>query len=245
MSFMEKKIPKRYPTINSILDVDDTVSKWYKGGVENKEIRHQNLKWLIKERCNDTAAEMGRRLNRSPAQIGALVRKERNIGDKLAREIESVFGLEKGWMDAPQEGAKSEPPVSINQKISFVKLVPLISWVAAGKPADVTDHVHPDEYFPCTVRCGRNSYALRVKGDSMSPDYPPGSVIVVDPEKEPGHNSDVVVLLNHDDEATFKRLKYDGSRRILFPLNPLYDKILLDGREYTICGVVVLMMREI
>lgn len=79
----------------------------------------------------------------------------------------------------------------------------------------------------------------------MSPDYPPGSVIVVDPDKEPGHNSDVVALLNHDEEATFKRLKYDGSRRILFPLNPLYDKILLDGQEYRICGVVVLMMREV
>ena len=78
----------------------------------------------------------------------------------------------------------------------------------------------------------------------MLPDYPDGSVIVVDPDVSPINNDDVVVRLNSDMEATFKRLKVDGSRMHLQPLNDQYTPIPLDGKDFTIVGVVIWMGRE-
>ena len=79
----------------------------------------------------------------------------------------------------------------------------------------------------------------------MSPDYQDGSVIVVDPSREPRHDSDVVVRLNSDMEATFKRLKVDGSRWYLHPLNDRYPVISLEGKDFTICGTVVWVGRDV
>ena len=125
--------------------------------------------------------------------------------------------------------------------------VPLISWVAAGTWSEVSDNYPPgfgEEMVPCPIKGGPHTFALRVKGDSMLPDYPDGSVIVVDPDVSPLNNDDVVVRLNSDMEATFKRLKVDGSRMHLQPLNDQYTPIPLDGKDFTIVGVVIWMGRE-
>ena len=129
-----------------------------------------------------------------------------------------------------------------------IKQIPLISWVAAGHWTEVSENFLPgdgEEIIPCPTKCGPDSFALRVKGDSMSPDYLDGSVIVVDPGREPRHDADVVVRLNSDMEATFKRLKIDGSRWYLHPLNDRYPVISLEGKDFTICGTVIWVGREV
>ncbi|BAM06253.1 LexA family protein [Leptospirillum ferrooxidans] len=129
-----------------------------------------------------------------------------------------------------------------------IKTVPLISWVQAGNWCAIPDNYppgHAEEMIPCPSKCGPHSFALRVKGDSMDPDYPDGSIVIVDPDKEPRHNSDVVVRLNGEMEATFKRLKIDGPRWFLHPVNDRYPVLPLEGKDFTICGVVVWVGREV
>ena len=129
-----------------------------------------------------------------------------------------------------------------------IKTVPLISWVTAGNWGDISENYppgHGEEMIPCPSKCGPLSFALMVKGDSMEPDYPDRSVIIVDPEREPRHNSDVVVRLNGEMEATFKRLKIDGPRWFLHPVNDRYPVLPLEGKDFTICGVVVWVGREV
>ncbi|MHB8370637.1 MAG: LexA family protein [Leptospirales bacterium] len=104
---------------------------------------------------------------------------------------------------------------------------------------------HGEEVIPCSSKGGPHSFALRVKGDSMEPDYPDGSIVIVDPDREPRHNADVVVRLNGEMEATFKRLKIYGSRWYLHPLNDRYPPLPLEGKDFTICGVVVWVGREV
>ena len=171
-------------------------------------------------------------------------------------KISEILGCSPQWLEfgtllsvLPRGKASNVLPElskSILQaKISFV---PLISWVTAGQWAEVMDNYpagQGEDVIPCPSKCGSHSFALRVKGDSMEPEYPDGSVVVVDPDKEPRHNSDVVVRLNGDMEATFKRLKIDGSRWFLHPINERYPVIPLEGKNFTICGVVVWVGREV
>lgn len=130
-----------------------------------------------------------------------------------------------------------------------VRRVPLISWVQAGNWQTVVDNQQPgqaEEWVETTVPIHRNTYALRVKGDSMTnpsgdPSFPHGSIIVVEPDA----TGDLVKLVNQfvivkriaDDEATFKQLVKDAGRYYLKPLNPRYPMIELQEDD-VFCGAI-------
>lgn len=122
--------------------------------------------------------------------------------------------------------------------------VPLISWVQAGTASEVIDLLQPGEGFDwiettCPIK--RHTYALRVVGDSMTPDFPEGVVIVVEPEMEP-NPGDYVIARNGDDEATFKQLVKDGADYYLKPINDRYPIKPLGN--YHVIGVVREMVRR-
>lgn len=127
--------------------------------------------------------------------------------------------------------------------------VPLISWVNAGQWSTAVDNFHPgdaDEWAKTTVPIRQHTYALRVRGDSMTnpagdPTFPDGSVIVVEPDAidQPDKlvGNFVIVKRANDDEATFKQLVKDAGRYYLKPLNPRYPMLEL-REDDTFCGVV-------
>ena len=122
--------------------------------------------------------------------------------------------------------------------------VPLISWVQAGHAKEIVDLLHPNDGFDwidTTSQIKRHTYALRVQGDSMMPDFPEGSIIIVEPEMEP-LPGDYVVAKNGDDEATFKQLIKDGSDYYLKPLNDRYPIKPLHG--YHVIDVVRELVRK-
>lgn len=131
--------------------------------------------------------------------------------------------------------------------------VPIISWVQAGAFAAVVDNFQPgdaDEWEETTVPIHKHTYALRVRGDSMTnpngePTFPNGQVIIVEPDAIDSLDklasspltSLVIVKRAQDDEATFKQLVKDAGRYWLKPLNPQYQMIEL-REDDVICGVV-------
>lgn len=102
--------------------------------------------------------------------------------------------------------------------------VPLISWVRAGDWAHVADLLQPGEAYEWVetgVTVQPHTFALRVEGDSMEPEFAPGTILVVEPEMD-AHPGDYVIAKNGDDEATFKQLVRDGADLYLKPLNARY-----------------------
>ena len=119
--------------------------------------------------------------------------------------------------------------------------VPLISLVQAGAWGETVDPYQPGQghrMVPCPVSCGRNTFALRVVGVSMEPRYHDGDTVFVDPDVSPTQGSDVVVRLENDNEATFKQLVFEGSRRWLKPRNPQFPGMEI-STDAKIVGVVV------
>lgn len=129
--------------------------------------------------------------------------------------------------------------------------VPIINKVSAGYPRDFTDMGYParvaDEYVPAPAAPvshaangsgdspDRDRFAARVHGDSMSPDYRPGDVVVFSAAAEPRSGDDCFVRLE-DGRTTFKRAYFEkdaAGRDVvrLEPLNKRYDpRILLADR---------------
>lgn len=118
--------------------------------------------------------------------------------------------------------------------------VPLISWTTAGHWGEVVDNFNPgdaEEWVPSPANVGDQSFALRIRGDSMEPTISDGDVVIVDPDADAEHNKIVIVRQNGDSEATCKRLICDGSKTYLRPDNPRYP--VMEMREdAVIVGVV-------
>jgi SOS-response transcriptional repressor LexA len=129
----------------------------------------------------------------------------------------------------------------------LLALVPLVSWVQAGSWAEAIVIDGPGYYeamLPCPVTHSEATYALTVKGDSMtSPypnthNYPEGTVIYVDPDRTLTNGCRVIAKLPDSNEATFKEYREDGGKRFLKPLNPQYP--IQEINDSTIfCGVVI------
>lgn len=126
--------------------------------------------------------------------------------------------------------------------------VPLISWVQAGQWGEAHDPFPPgyaEDWPICPVKHGSRTYALRVKGDSMtSPypgvinSYPEGFIIHVDPDVEAVSGKRVIARLPNTNEATFKEYQVVDGRHWLNAINPKYAPIEIDENTH-ICGVVI------
>jgi SOS-response transcriptional repressor LexA len=119
--------------------------------------------------------------------------------------------------------------------LKTLKRVPLLCYAHAGKWVK-NYHLVVDEFILTDME-GDRLFALRVKGDSMAPEFNEGEIIVVNPDVciEP---NDYVIAINHDDEAIFKQYKKYQDVHILHSLNPKYPDIEMDDR-YRLIGKVV------
>lgn len=128
-------------------------------------------------------------------------------------------------------------------------MLPLISWVQAGNWAEVVDNFQvgdAEEWIPCPFPHGKNSFVLRVVGESMfDPSGPKsfseGEFIAVDPSREATNRSLVVVRIDHEERATFKQLLLDGEGTMMLrALNPNWpNKIMEMPPGSKVVGVVI------
>lgn len=147
--------------------------------------------------------------------------------------------LGRGRMDHDSEGrvAREGDGPSYRTARQQVRLLPLLDWQDIGAAAD-TDAASVTAHYPCLSPCSSDSYALRVQGDSMSPVYRDGEVLLVDPSATPGHNRDVVLRLH--ERPTFRRLQLTPEGRLLLALNPDHpERIQHLPDDAYICGVVI------
>ncbi|MBI1373940.1 MAG: helix-turn-helix domain-containing protein [Phycisphaera sp.] len=121
-------------------------------------------------------------------------------------------------VETGREGAHGGPPAP----------TPLINRVAAGYPRQFTDLDYParvaDEYLVVPGVSDPDAFAARVVGDSMSPDYHAGDIVIFSPSRDAADGDDCFVRLEPDHDTTFKRVYFDDdtSRVRLVPLNDTY-----------------------
>lgn len=77
----------------------------YKPGMDVSDIRRENLRILAKQLGGQ--ARLAEKLGKSEAQVSGWFsdnpNSKRNVGTRLAREIEVLLGKPRGWMDHQQK----------------------------------------------------------------------------------------------------------------------------------------------
>lgn len=123
---------------------------------------------------------------------------------------------------------------------------PIISWVQAGHWREIVDSFPrggADEYILANNTYGPHTFAVRIVGNSMEPEFREHDVVVIDPDVRP-KPGDYVVARNHEEAATFKKYRprgiVDGQEVFeLVPLNEDYAIMRSDQQPIQIIGTMV------
>lgn len=110
--------------------------------------------------------------------------------------------------------------------------------IPAGIPMEmIEDIIDTEEIDANMLKGGKEYFGLKIKGDSMNPDYLDGDVIILQKQDDCENGEDCVVMVNGN-EGTFKRVfKNPETKTItLQPLNMQrdeYGKLLYEPTTYT------------
>lgn len=129
---------------------------------------------------------------------------------KLSESTISLYESGKRFPDLSTLKAIStvlQTPISIlmGEKIKGVK-IPVLGTVPAGIPLEaITDIVDYEEISPALASCG-DYFALKIKGNSMSPRICDGDIVIVK-KQESVDNGDVAIIVVNGYEATCKEVR--------------------------------------
>lgn len=183
----------------------------------------------------------------------------REIGKKFG--ISSTFGVKrhlealtkKGYLNILSNASRG---ISINRDetetsdpINFTEVnnnyrIPIIGRVAAGSPITAEENVEGTILIdPMFSNKDQNSFALKVKGDSMiDAGIFEGDLVIISP-KALVNNGDIIVA-RVDDEVTVKIYENKNNLIKLIPQNKLYHPIVVENKnEFSIIGKVTGVVR--
>lgn len=138
------------------------------------------------------------------------------------------LGVTVGWLLGQDETA--EKP----------NRIPVLGRIPAGIPIEAVEEVIDWEDIPSMWMAGGKEYfALRIRGDSMYPEYLSGDTIILRKTETCESGDDCAVMVNGD-EATFKRIRLTESGMILQPLNPAYEPMAFTAEQVASLPVRIL-----
>jgi repressor LexA len=122
---------------------------------------------------------------------------------------------------------------------------PILGEVAAGNPLTIYPDAIDTIELPTVARMPKDSFLLRVKGDSLKDAYIfSGDVVIVNPNLEPTNGKIVVAIL--DDAAVVKRFFKKSTSIELHSENKEYEPIVIEKNyaNFKMVGNVVGIYRS-
>ena len=121
--------------------------------------------------------------------------------------------------------------------------VPLLGYVAAGAPIEAITGVETIN-VPDDLVGKRDTYVLRVKGDSMIDEQIRDGDFVIVEDRKTAENGEMVIALVGGADVTLKKFYREHGRIRLQPANPAMQPMLFDPEQIQVQGVVIGVMRR-
>ena len=209
--------------------------------MEGKRIS-KNIKYL-RELKRMTQDDVARAIGASDKAVSAWERGEREPRMGYVQKLADLFEIEmETLMDGyPMDMVNSDLPSNIVP--IHRRRIPVLGNVAAGQPI-WADEEH-DEYVDDDESTGAD-FALRVKGDSMSPLIEDGDFVYVRRSSDV-RNGQIAVVLDGD-SATLKYFYVTPGGITLASHNPAYPPMVYAGeqaKELQIEGLAVAFKRSL
>ena len=175
---------------------------------------------------------------------------------RYLNDLAEALGVTVDWLltgsgDTPELAEEQPIPGYHNVEPAVIlpgKRIPILSYVQAGNWREMCEQATTFdgnvEFVSASVDIGPCGFGLWLRGNSMTPFFNEGDLVIVDPDEQP-RPGDYVVAKNGSEEATFKKYRprgIDESGQEVFelvPLNDDYPTMHSDRQHIEIIGVMV------
>jgi repressor LexA len=121
--------------------------------------------------------------------------------------------------------------------------LPLLGYVAAGVPIEAIAGAETIA-VPEDLVGKRETYVLRVRGDSMIDEQIRDGDFVIVEDRKMADNGEMVIALLGGSDVTLKKFYRENGRVRLQPANPAMQPLLVDADQVLVQGVVIGVMRK-
>lgn len=137
----------------------------------------------------------------------------KEISVDMIAELAPILGVDAQWLAGWSDNQEATQTKGIR--------IPVLGSVRAGIPLEAIEDIVDYEEIPEAMARSGEYFGLMIRGDSMSPVFVEGDVVIVR-KQESADTGDAVIALVNGDEATIKRLKRTQEGIVLIPNNPEY-----------------------
>jgi repressor LexA len=149
---------------------------------------------------------------------------------------------EKGFIKRAWNRSRSVEVIPTRSGGRAVEL-PLLGYVAAGAPIEAIATAETIA-VPEDLVSRRDTYVLRVRGDSMIDEQIRDGDYVIVEDRKTATDGEMVIALVGGSDVTLKKLYRDNGRVRLQPANPAMQPLVVDPDHVQVQGVVVGVMRK-
>lgn len=205
------------------------------------EARRTNLRAIMNARFDGKMVALAAAVDRAQSYLSRCLTPNethrKRIGEELARDIEAKLGLEPLSLDRPKTSDQSNvgQPIPITSPFRPIPIVGIAQLGAKGywtalSPSE--GHIN----FPTQ---DKDAYALRLRGDSMSPAIRSGWVAIIEPNGDLVPGEYVYIKLHgvHDEgESMVKELlRADDYEVSLMSVNDAFGRRSIPWEQIQYC----------
>lgn len=199
-----------------------------------------NQTWLAAESGLGTQGAVGQYLRgKIPLNMPALLAMCR-VMQLNPSDISPRLGMNLIISDEAHAGRVADEVEDAPEISGALRKLPVVGRVQAGPDGLLSiDDVMENDGFMIWWSVCAHAYALRIRGESMSPRYRPGEFVGVDPCAEVLPSDEVIVLLA-DGKRMIKRLLWQRDEQLCFEsVNQNYQNIILEKTEISAMHLVL------
>lgn len=189
-----------------------------------KDIRRENLRALAKQLGGIT--QLAERLGKSQSQISQLIGKSpsKNIGDKIATQVETSFEKPHGWMDTLHNHIdETTTAYELFCNSAPHRPIPLLRWGANYHYQPFNLISQADKYetlIPGGAKLSGTAFAVQLAdvkhGVFIHFDFPDNTLVIIDPNTKAFDNA--YIIQRQETDLIVRQVKAEGQRFYLKPL---------------------------
>jgi phage repressor protein C with HTH and peptisase S24 domain len=138
---------------------------------------NKRIRYVRKEFCGDKNIKFAAMLGENANTVNNWVREGYNVGRGVASKISDCFNINTEWLLTGEGEMLNTVINKLEEDISYIPLLPISAqggslndFVVSVKDADCEKIISPIKGAEC---------AVTVSGDSMAPEYPAGSQVLI------------------------------------------------------------------
>lgn len=208
----------------------------------------------IREQLGYSTYDVNKLCDISPSYLSLVENGKRKPSAVILKKLAPIYNLDyldlyekAGYIDLIEDEIRNKYKTDVLG--NPVTSIPLLGTVKAGY-----DYLAQENWIGTVdvdkklVNSGEDYFALKIRGDSMSPIFIEGDIVIIKKQNDCENNEYAVILVNGD-EGTLKKVKKIDNGIILQPLNPTYGPLMYTKEEMEILpvkiiGVVKQLKRE-